>query len=215
MGGASRMNRFYDFVQGEEESRLFIEGEIVDLPFAEGSTAASDFVQKLSDCRGPLTVYINSPGGSVIAASEIYSALKDYAGDVTVKITALAASAASVIAMAGKDVLMSPTAIMIVHNPMTVTAGNSEDHERAIEQLEGIKESIVTAYQLKTGLSRKHISDLMDKETVMDARECMRLGFCDGMLYTVQNRVKEKLERHGTHVASTDAYIKRLELYKY
>ena len=109
--------------------------------------------------------------------------LKDYKGAVTVKIASVAASAASVVAMAGEKVLMSPTAILMIHDPSTVAMGNARDMEKAIDTLNEVKESIINAYTLKSGLSRKKVSDLMTNETWMDARQAVDLGFADEILY--------------------------------
>ncbi len=131
---------------------------------------------------GDVVIYLNSPGGDCIAASQIYTMLMDYPGSVTVKIDGIAASAASVIAMAGTTVLMAPTGLMMIHNPMTVAMGSKTEMEKAISMLEEVKESIVNAYELKTGLSRAKLSRLMDCETWMNARRAIELGFADGML---------------------------------
>lgn len=131
---------------------------------------------------GPITVWVNSPGGDCVAASQIYAMLMDYKSDVTVKIDGLAASAASVIAMAGTKVLMAPTAMMMIHNPITAAFGDSEDMQKAIVMLDEVKESIINAYEIKTGLSRAKLSHLMNEETWMNANKAIELGFCDGLL---------------------------------
>ena len=107
---------------------------------------------------GPLTLWINSPGGDVFAAAQIYNMLMDYKDDVTVNIDGIAASAASVIAMAGTTVNMSPVAMMMIHNPMTVAIGDSKEMEKAIAMLSEVKESILNAYEIKTSLSRVQLS---------------------------------------------------------
>ena len=116
---------------------------------------------------GDITVWINSPGGDCVAAAQIYNMLMDYKGNVTVKIDGIAASAASVIAMAGNKVLMSPVSMLMIHNPMTVAMGDSAEMQKAIEMLSEVKESIMNAYEIKTGMSRAKISHLMDAETWM------------------------------------------------
>ena len=131
---------------------------------------------------GNITVWINSPGGDCVAAAQIYNMLMDYKGDVTVKIDGIAASAASVIAMAGTKVLVSPVSMLMIHNPMTVAFGNSEEMQRAIEMLGSVKDSIINAYEIKTGLSRAKLSRLMDAETWMDANKAVELGFADGIM---------------------------------
>ena len=131
---------------------------------------------------GDITVWINSPGGDCVAAAQIYNMLMDYKGNVTVKIDGIAASAASVIAMAGTKVLMSPVSMLMIHNPMTIAYGDSTEMQKAIEMLGSVKDSIINAYEIKTGLSRAKLSHLMDAETWMDATKAMELGFADDIL---------------------------------
>ena len=140
------------------------------------------FRNELFSGKGPITLWINSPGGDCIAASQIYTMLMDYPDEVTVKIDGIAASAASVIAMAGTKVLMAPTALMMIHNPATITMGDHEDMKRAIEMLDEVKESIINAYEIKTGVSRIKLSHLMDTETWMNANKAIELGFADDVL---------------------------------
>ncbi len=118
-----------------------------------------------------------------MAAAQIFNMLKEYAGSVTVKIDGLAASAASVIAMAGDNVLMSPVSTMMIHNPSTIAMGNSDDFRKAMQMLDEVKESIINAYEMKSGLSRRQISNLMDSEYWMNANEALAKGFIDGILY--------------------------------
>lgn len=108
--------------------------------------------------------------------------LTDYKGNVTVKIDGIAASAASVIAMAGDTVLMSPVAMLMIHNPATVAMGDHAEMQKAIDMLDEVKESIINAYVLKTGQSRAKLSHLMDAETWMDANTALELGFADGII---------------------------------
>ena len=132
--------------------------------------------------NGDITVWINSPGGDCVAAAQIYNMLMDYKGNVTVKIDGIAASAASVIAMAGTKVLMSPVSMLMIHNPMTVAMGDTAEMQKAIEMLGSVKDSIINAYEIKTGLSRAKLSHLMDAETWMDATKAMELGFADEIM---------------------------------
>ena len=140
------------------------------------------FRKELFAGSGPITIWISSPGGDCIAASQIYAMLMDYKGDVTVKIDGIAASAASVIAMAGTQVLMAPTALIMIHNPQAMAFGDHADMEKAIDMLSEVKESIINAYEIKTGLPRKQLSRMMDDETWMNAKKAAELGFADGML---------------------------------
>jgi ATP-dependent Clp protease protease subunit len=140
------------------------------------------FKEELFAGSGPVTIWINSPGGDCIAASQIYSMLMDYKGDVTVKIDGVAASAASVIAMAGTKVLMAPTALMMIHNPATGAYGDHTEMTKAIEMLDEVKESIINAYELRTGLSHAQLSHMMDNTTWMNAKKAVELGFADALL---------------------------------
>ena len=132
--------------------------------------------------NGDVTVWINSPGGDCVAAAQIYNMLMDYPGNVTVKIDGIAASAASVIAMAGTKVLISPVGMLMIHNPATLAWGDSGEMQKAIEMLGSVKDSIINAYEIKTGLSRTKLSHMMDAETWMDAGKAVELGFADGIL---------------------------------
>ena len=109
--------------------------------------------------------------------------LKDYKGSITVKIDAIAASAASVVAMAGDIVQMSPVAMLMIHDPSTVAMGNTKDMEKAIEVLTEVKESIINAYAAKSGLSHARIANLMSNETWMNAKKAVELGFADEILF--------------------------------
>jgi ATP-dependent Clp protease protease subunit len=110
--------------------------------------------------------------------------LKEYPGNVEVRIDGMAASAASVVAMAGDRISMSPVAMMMIHNPMTVAMGDHKAFQQAMDMLEEVKESIINAYELKTGQSRTVISHMMDDETWFNAKKAVELGFADDILYT-------------------------------
>ena len=165
-----------------EERVLEINGEIASESWFDDDVTPKLFKDELLSGNGPITIWLNSPGGDCIAASQIYSMLMDYVGEVTIKIDGIAASAASVIAMAGTKVLMAPTALMMIHNPMTMAWGDKSEMTKAIEMLDEVKESIVNAYEIKTGMSRAKISHLMDSETWMNANKAIELGFADDIL---------------------------------
>ncbi len=131
---------------------------------------------------GDITVWINSPGGDCVAAAQIYNMLMDYPHNVTVKIDGIAASAASVIAMAGTKVMMSPVSMIMIHNPATIAFGDHNEMQKAIDMLAEVKESIINAYEFKTKRSRAKIAALMEAETWMDAHKAVELGFADGIL---------------------------------
>ena len=141
-----------------------------------------------------MTVWLNSPGGDCVAAAQIYNMLKEYPGNITIKIDGIAASAASLIAMAGDNVLMSPVSMMMIHNPLTMAVGNADDMQKAAAMLNEVKDSIINAYELKTGLSRAKLSHLMDDETWMNAVKAVELGFADGILYRDSDKEDEKTE---------------------
>lgn len=166
--------------QGNRE--LHLDGVIAESTWLDDNVTPALFKEDLDEGTGPITVWINSVGGDCIAAAQIYNMLVEYPGEVTVKIDGIAASAASVIAMAGDTVLMSPVSTMMIHNPATLAVGDHTDMEKAIEMLGAVKESIINAYERKTGLSRSEISRMMDSETWMDATKAVELGFADGVI---------------------------------
>lgn len=157
-------------------------GTIAEESWFDDDVTPQMFRDELFAGSGPITIYINSPGGDCIAASQIYTMLMDYKDEVTVKIDGVAASAASVIAMAGTNVLMAPTAMLMIHNPATVAMGDYTDMKKAIAMLDEVKESIINAYELKTGQSRTSLSHLMDAETWMNANKAVELKFADGII---------------------------------
>ena len=165
-----------------EERTLFLNGTIAEDSWYDDDVTPQLFKDELFAGKGNITVWINSPGGDCVAAAQIYNMLMDYPHDVTVKIDGIAASAASVIAMAGTKVLMSPVSTMMIHNPATIAWGDAGDMEKAIAMLETVKDSIINAYEIKSGLSRTKLSHLMDAETWMDANKAVELGFADGIL---------------------------------
>lgn len=169
---------------------LHLNGTIAEESWFDDDVTPKLFEDELKAGSGDVTVWINSPGGDCVAAAQIYNMLKDYKGNVTVKIDGIAASAASVIAMAGETVLMSPVSMLMIHNPMTVAMGNVDEMQKAIEMLDSVKDSIINAYQIKTGMSRAKISHLMDAETWMDANKAVELGFADDILFRDADKEK-------------------------
>ena len=176
------------------ERTLHLNGTIAEESWFDDDVTPQLFAEELNSGSGDITVWINSPGGDCVAAAQIYNMLMDYKGSVTVKIDGIAASAASVIAMAGTKVLMSPVSMMMIHNPMTVAMGDKAEMEKAIEMLGSVKESIINAYEIKTGLSRARLSHLMDAETWMDANAALNLGFADEILQRADDALPFKKE---------------------
>lgn len=171
------------------ERTLYLNGAIAEQSWFDDDVTPKMFKDELNSGSGNITVWINSGGGDCIAAASIYNMLMDYQGDVTVKIDGIAASAASVIAMAGTKVLMSPVAMLMIHNPSTVAFGEKVDMEKAIAMLDEVKESIINAYELKTGQSRLKLARLMDAETWMDAHKAVELGFADEIIGDVDPNI--------------------------
>lgn len=161
---------------------LVLNGTIAEESWFDDDVTPKAFEEELMSGNGNVTIWINSPGGDCIAAAQIYNMLTAYKGKVTVKIDGIAASAASVIAMAGDTVMMSPVGMLMIHNPMTIAMGNEAEMQKAIEMLAEVKNSIINAYEIKTGLSRNKISRLMDEETWMNAKKALELGFCDAII---------------------------------
>lgn len=223
-----------------QERTLFLNGTIAEESWFDDDVTPQLFKDELMSGSGNITVWINSPGGDCVAAAQIYNMLMDYKGDVTVKIDGIAASAASVIAMAGTKVLVSPVSMLMIHNPMTAAFGNSGEMQKAIEMLGSVKDSIINAYEIKTGLSRAKLSHLMDAETWMDANKAVELGFADGimsradeaknmavptvsMLYSKANVVNSLMEKvaakcainpKSNHTQKADDLMDRLNLIK-
>ena len=179
------MKKFWNWIKDSDETRtLRLEGPIDEESFWGDEITPQMFRDELNAGEGDVTVWSNSPGGNVFAAAEIYTMLKDYKGSITVKIDAIAASAASVVAMAGDTVQMSPVAMLMIHDPSTVAMGNTKDMEKAIEVLNEVKESIINAYASKSGLSHARIANLMSNETWMNAKKAVELGFADEILFS-------------------------------
>ena len=178
------MKKFWDYIRNDAGERVLrLEGPIDEDSFWGDEVTPAAFRDELDAEDGDVTVWINSPGGNVFAAAEIYTMLKDHKGKITVKIDAIAASAASVIAMAGDMVFMSPVSMLMIHDPMTIAMGNASDMEKAISTLNEVKESIINAYVAKTGMSRNKVAKLMSDETWMNAKKAVELGFADAILF--------------------------------
>ena len=184
------MRRFWNWLTPEPSTDpdadavrvLRISGTIAEESWFDDDVTPGIFASELNAGSGPVTIWLNSPGGDVVAAAQIYNMLIDYPGTVTVNIDGIAASAASVIAMAATKVAMSPVSMLMIHNPATMAVGDKDELARAMSMLDSVKESILNAYQEKTNLSRAKLSKLMDAETWMDARAAIDMGFADELL---------------------------------
>ena len=179
------MKRFWNWARDADTGSrvLYLDGVIAEESWFDDDITPAAFKEELFVGEGDVTIWLNSPGGDCVAASQIYAMLMDYPGNVTVKIDGIAASAASVIAMAGTSVLMAPTALLMVHNPLTIAIGDTEEMRKAIGMLDEVKEAIINAYEIKTGLSREKLSQMMDAETDMPAQIAVALGFADEIMF--------------------------------
>ena len=152
--------KFWNWVRNDNEDRILIlNGEISNETWYGDEITPQIFRSELNSGQGKVTVWINSPGGDCFAAAQIYNMLMEYPGCVDVHIDGIAASAASVIAMAGNHVAISPVGMMMIHNPATVSIGDEREMKKAMDMLSEVKESIINAYEIKTGLSRKQLSN--------------------------------------------------------
>lgn len=220
------MKRFWNWSGPQNQRVLTINGTIAEDSWVDDEVTPQVFQDELSQGKGPIDLWLNSPGGDCVAASRIYTMLMNYPDDVNVKIDGIAASAASVIAMAGTKVSIAPTAMIMIHNPLTIVGGQKEDLDQAAQMLAETKESIINAYELKTNLPREKISAMMDDETWMNVNKAIELGFADDMLgqnkditdcYSYSDKqsdlvVLNKLKRTSQNTISVKSLQKRLSL---
>lgn len=176
---------------------LVLNGTIAEDSWFGDEVTPAIFRDELMKGEGDITVWINSPGGDVFAAAQIYNMLMDYEGKVTVRIDGIAASAATMVAMAGSTVEMSPVGMFVVHNPSTTVIGNTDEMQAAIRMLDEVKENIINAYERKTGLPRKQLSDLMDAESWMNAKKAVELGFADKILFADEEDAERAEDTEG------------------
>lgn len=211
------MNKFWNWTVTDNDEKteriLTLSGVIAEESWFDDEVTPKIFRDELMSGEGDITVWINSPGGDCIAAAQIYNMLLEYKGNVTIKIDGIAASAASVVAMAGNKVIMSPVSMLMIHNPMTMAAGDTTEMKKAISMLTEVKESIINAYELKTGMSRDKIAKLMDAETWMDANRAVELGFADEIL-SRESSVKQSAMMYSENVVSRKLWNKMSAKYR-
>ena len=215
----------------EQERELRIEGFIAEDSWLDDDVSPKMFRDELNAGKGNITVWINSYGGDVFAGSRIYTMLKEYKGNVAVKIDGIAASAASVIAMAGDTISMAPTACMLIHDPSTMFLGNIETAKEVLRQMNETKEAIMTAYEIKTKLPHDKISKMMTDETMMSAKKAVELGFADELMYAgnqtegvsnsvIYSRAKyincltKKFQNHYKAEAKVDTRVDALQFHR-
>ena len=207
------MNRkFWNWVRNDNDERiLMLNGEISNETWFGDEITPEEFRGELNSGQGKVTVWINSPGGDCFAAAQIYNMLMEYPGTVDVHIDGIAASAASVIAMAGNHVAISPVGMMMIHNPATVSIGDEWEMKKAMDMLSEVKESIINAYELKTGLPRKQLSNMMNAESWMNAKKALELGFADSILYDGDDEGDEPEGMIFSRAAVTNSLLNKLK----
>lgn len=204
--------KFWNWVRNDNDERiLMLNGEISNETWFGDEITPKEFRGELNSGQGKVTVWINSPGGDCFAAAQIYNMLMEYSGPVDVHIDGIAASAASVIAMAGNHVAISPVGMMMIHNPATVSIGDEREMKKAMEMLSEVKESIINAYELKTGLPRKQLSNMMNAESWMNAKKALELGFADSILYDGDDEGDELEGMIFSRAAVTNSLLNKLK----
>ena len=204
--------KFWNWVRNDNEDRILVlNGEISNETWYGDEITPQIFRSELNSGQGKVTVWINSPGGDCFAAAQIYNMLMEYPGCVDVHIDGIAASAASVIAMAGNHVAISPVGMMMIHNPATVSIGDEREMKKAMEMLSEVKESIINAYELKTGLPRKQLSNMMNAESWMNAKKALELGFADSILYDGDDEDDEPEGMIFSRAAVTNSLLNKLK----
>ena len=204
--------KFWNWVRNDNEDRILVlNGEISNETWYGDEITPQIFRSELNSGQGKVTVWINSPGGDCFAAAQIYNMLMEYPGTVDVHIDGIAASAASVIAMAGNHVAISPVGMMMIHNPATVSIGDEWEMKKAMDMLSEVKESIINAYELKTGLPRKQLSNMMNAESWMNAQKAVELGFADSILYDGDDEDDEPEGMIFSRAAVTNSLLNKLK----
>ena len=204
--------KFWNWVRNDNDERiLMLNGEISNETWFGDEITPKEFRGELNSGQGKVTVWINSPGGDCFAAAQIYNMLMEYPGTVDVHIDGIAASAASVIAMAGNHVAISPVGMMMIHNPATVSIGDEREMKKAMDMLSEVKESIINAYELKTGLPRKQLSNMMNAESWMNAKKALELGFADSILYDGDDEDDEPEGMIFSRAAVTNSLLSKLK----
>jgi ATP-dependent Clp protease protease subunit len=176
------MTPFWRFnAKTETEAELYLYGDISDVSWFGDEVTPKAFADQLKNLGdvSQITARINSAGGDVFAGQTIYNLLRSHKANVTVHIDGLAASIASIIAMAGDTVIMPANAMMMIHSPWSYAAGNANDFRQMAETLDTVRESLIAVYQARTDMDRETLVGLLDAETWMTAQEAKDLGFAD------------------------------------
>lgn len=178
------MNKFWEFKALGNAGELFLYGEISDTSWFGDEVTPAQFQRELAALGdiSSLNVYINSPGGDIFAGFTLYNMLNRHPAEKTVYIDGLAASAASVVAMAGDSIKMPANATLMIHNAWTYTSGDAEELRKTADELERINGQIAEIYASRTGKDKDEISALMAEETWMSGTEALEMGFIDELI---------------------------------
>jgi len=172
--------KWYEIKNKSDKAEIWIYEMIGEDFWSGGGVTAKDFQKELSAIKAPaIDLHINSPGGEVFEGIAIYNLIKQHPAEVTTYIDGLAASIASVVALAGDTIYMAENALFMVHNPWGCECGDSADMRKMADRLDVIRDSIAKAYISKTDKTEDEINALIDEETWMDADEALELGFID------------------------------------
>ena len=191
VGSSNQETKFWNFAEtNDEEVELTIYGELVSQKSwwnDEGQITASDFKKQLDQYKDKenITVRINSNGGDVFTASAIYTLLRDCKANITVKIDGMAMSAATVVAMAGDNILIPSTSIFMIHDPLAGLMGyyNVGDLDKVINRLGVVKNTIINAYMNKSDKTKEEIEQLMTNELWLTGEDAVKEGFCDEIMF--------------------------------
>lgn len=190
--------KWYDIqAQAGTRAEIYIFGVVVDYKWYDDDddVTAKEFIDAIKNL-GDLDIHINSPGGSVPAGNAIYNALRRHKGDVAVYIDGMAASIASVIAMAGNRVIMPENALLMIHDPWSYAVGNAADMRKTADTLDKFKSGLVAAYRDKTGLDEGEIERMMSDETWITAAEAVAMGFADELEQPIAVAARFDLSRY-------------------
>lgn len=205
------MNKFWKFETqqdkgGKKKSQLIIYGPLSESSWWGDEVTPKAFRSELDALSGDdIEVHLDSPGGDVFAGVAIYNSLRDYAGKVTVFVDGLAASAASLVAMAGDEVIMRPGAMIMIHEPWSVASGNAEALRKSATILDEIKQAVVPIYTNKTGLSRAEVEEMMSDETWLSAKKAVAKNFADRIESEKGGSVKNVVYTNFMFSMSADA----------